>query len=352
MKMRIAQVPGDQIPFSPKLLSSPYSIPAVSYILSEELVKRGHEVSAFVPTDSKTSAKVMPGWICSTDKRFKLKGEKRFELFKKYCQYVREEADKFDIIHVHDYYLTTFDLLKGLKTPVIGTFHNPKFYKKDLKKYGNVMFVGISKSQISNNPGFKFVGQVYNGIWIQKFPFNEKPKDYLFWIGRISPEKGALEAEKLAKKLKKKLIMVGPPQPQHPAYVKRVFEFAKKNKNIKILGPIYNFEKKVTLFKNALCLVLPLKWEEPFGIVMIEAMACGTPVIAFARGAAKELVKDGETGFLVKNLWEMAKAIEKIPEIKRRECREWVEKNFTAEKMAIGYEKIYKKIIREWKRKI
>ena len=349
--MKIAQVPGDQIPLSEKLLSSPYSIPLVSYLLSEELVRRGHEVFVFAPIDSKTNAKVMPDWLSSKDPRFKLKGEKRFKVFEQYCEYVRKEAKNFDIIHVHDIYLRAFDLLKGLETPVIGTFHNPKFYKKDKKRYEKVMFVGISKSQIKNNPGFNFVGQVYNGIWVEKFPFNDKPKEYLLWLGRISPEKGALEAEKIATKIGKKLIMIGPPQPQHPAYVKKVKEFAKKHKNIEILGPIYDFKEKTEYLKNALCLLMPLKWEEPFGIVMVEAMACGTPVIAYKRGAAKELVKDKKTGFLVEGFWEAIKAIKKIDQISRKKCREWVEENFTAEKMAQGYEKIYQKVIEKWKKR-
>lgn len=349
--MKIAQVPGDQIPFSSKLLSSPYSITTISYLLSEALVKRGHEVFAFVPSDSKTSAKVVPGWISSRSPKFKLKGEKRFEVFKSYCELVKKHAHEFDIIHVHDIYLRAFDLLKDVKTPLIGTFHNPRFYKKDLKRYGWVPFVGISKSQVERNKGFNFIGIVHHGIPVEKFPFNPKPKDYLLWIGRISPEKGTLEAEKVAKRLKKKLIIIGPPQPQHPRYFKKVLNFARENKNIKILKPIYSFEKKVKYFKNALCLLFPVKWEEPFGLVMLEAMACGTPVVAFDRGSVPEIVKDGKTGFIVKNVWQMAKAVEKIDQISRKECRKWVEENFTVERMAKDYEKIYQDFLKKWREK-
>lgn len=345
--MRIAQVPGDQIPFSPKLIQSPYSITTISYLLSEELVKRGHKVTVFVPSDSKTSAKIAPGWISSTDNRFKkykFGSKERYNIFVNYCRNVLSQAENFDIIHVHDLFLGTFRFLKDIKTPVLGTFHNPRFYKKD-KKFSNVMFAGISQRQIDNNPGFNFIGKVYNGIPYQIYPFNKKPKNYLFFMGRISPEKGVLEAIKVAKKTKRRLFIAGPIPPHHKSYVKKVLEEIKKNKNIKYLGLIRGFKKKVEYLKNALSLLAPIKWEEPFGLVMVEAMACGTPVIAFNRGAVPEVVENGKTGFIVDNVWQMAKIIEDIPKISREECRKWVEKNFTVKKMTDGYEEIYKKII-------
>lgn len=351
--MKIAQVPGDEIPFSPKLPFSLYSVVTISYLLSEELVKRGHEVTAFVPSDSQTSAKVPSNLLPSTDPRFKkYTFQKRYGLFKQYCQNIISQSEQFDLIHVHDIYLGTFKLLKNVKTPVIGTFHNPHFYKKDKKHFSKTMFVAISQSQIKNNPGFNFIGKVHNGILVEKFPFNDKPKDYLFWIGRISPEKGALAAIKVANRTKMKLIMAGPIPPYHKKYIKKFLRETKKSKYVKYIGKISSFEEKVNYYKNALALLFPIKWEEPFGLVIVEAMACGTPVIAFSRGAVPEIVKNGENGFLVKTIPQMAKAIERIPEISRKKCRQWVEENFTVEKMALGYEKIYQKVISEWKRKI
>lgn len=353
--MKIAQVPGDQIPFSPKLATSPSSISTISYLLSEELVKRGHEVTAFVPTNSKTSAKVAEGWIPSTDprfKRYKFGSRERYQLFKDYCRNVYLQSTKFDIIHVHDLYLGIFKFLKNIKTPVIGTFHNPHFYKKDKKHFSKTKFIAISKSQINNNQGYNFIGMVHNGILAEQFSFNNKPKDYLFWIGRISPEKGPLEAIKIANKVKKKLIMAGPIPPYHKKYVKWFLSEVKKSKFVKYIGAISSFRKKINYYKNAYALIFPIKWEEPFGLVMVEAMACGTPVIAFNRGSVPEIIKNGRTGFIVENIYQMSKAIEKITQISRRECRQWVEKNFTVQKMAEGYEKIYKKVIKECKRKI
>jgi len=348
--MKIAQVPGDEIPFSPKLPFSPYSVVTISYLLTEELVKRGHEVTAFVPSDSKTSAKVPPELLPADDPRFKkYTFRKRYGLFKQYCQNIISKSEQFDIIHVHDIYLGTFKLLKNVKTPVIGTFHNPRFYKKDKKYFSKTMFVAISQSQINNNPGFNFIGKVHNGILVEKFPFNDKPKNYLFWIGRISPEKGALAAIKVANRAKMKLIMAGPIPPYHKKYIKKFLREVKKSKYVKFIGKISNFKEKVNYFKNAVALLFPAKWEEPFGLVMVEAMACGTPVVAFSRGAVPEIIKDGKTGFLVKTIPQMAKAIERIPEISRKDCREWVEKKFSVEKMTDGYEKIYRKIIKKYK---
>jgi glycosyltransferase involved in cell wall biosynthesis len=351
--MKIAQVPGDQIPFSPKLVNSPYSISMVSYLLSEELVKRGHEVTVFVPSDSKTSAKIASGWIPSTDsrlKKYKFGSKERYELFKQYCQNIISQSANFDIIHVHDLFLGSLRLLKEVKTPVVSTFHNPHFYKKD-KKLSDSIFIGISEKQIKNNPGFNFIGKVYNGILVEKFIFNNYPKNYLFWMGRISPEKGALEAIKVANRIKKKLILAGPLTPYHESYKKKFLKELKESKYVEYIGLVKDFNKKINLYKNALCFLCPLRWEEPFGLTMVEAMACGTPVIAFNKGSAPELVRDGKTGFIVENVWQMAKAVERIHLISRKECRNWVEENFTSEKMAEGYEKIYEKVLREWKRK-
>jgi len=352
-KLKIAQVPGDQIPFSRQLLGSPYSITTVSYLLSEELVKRGHKVVAFVPSDSFTICQIASGCFPSTDlrfKKYKFNSKERYELFKSYCQNVVNQADNFDIIHIHDLFLGAFKLLKDLKTPVLGTFHNPRFYKKDKKTLSKMMFVGISKRQIEINPGFNFVGMVYNGIPIEKYPFNKKPKNYLLWLGRISPEKGPLEAIRAVKRANKKMVMFGFIPPYHKSYVKKVFfEIEKNKKNVKFLG-FADFKKKIRFLKNAAALLSPIKWEEPFGLVMVEAMACGTPVIAFNRGSVPEIVKNNKTGFVVENVMEMARAIEKIPLISRNKCREWVEKNFTVKKMTDGYEEIYERIVKNVKK--
>ncbi len=349
--MRIAIVTGGVIPFSPKLIDSPHSIVLMAYLLTEKLVKMGHEVTVFVPSDSKTSAKIAPGWFPSTSPYFKHKLEtsKRKKLFKKYCRNIISQSSNFDIIHIHDIYLDGYKILKKLSIPVIGTFHTVKLNRLNTKLTERTL-VAISKQQIKNNPKINFLGMAYNGIPVDLYPFDIKPKDYLLWLGRITPQKGALEAIEVASLTGKKLVMIGTipsVPPLYKKYVKKVILKIKENKNVKFLGFVKGFLKKVSYFKDASCFLMPIKWEEPFGLVMIEAMACGTPVIAFNRGAVPEIVKNGITGFVVNSVSQMAKTIEKISEISRKECRKWVEKKFTVQKMAESYEKIYRSIIKK-----
>ncbi len=350
--MKIALVPGGELRFSPNLIDSPYSVALICFLLGEELIKRGHEVTLFVTSDSKISSKIASNWMSSSYIKKYFKTDKaRTKLLEIYLQNIISQAKNFDVIHIHEVFLGVIRSLKKLKNPpVIATFHNPLFYKKDknLKKF---KFIAISQSQIKNNSDFNFIGKAPNGLSVNLYSFNERPKDYLFWIGRICPQKGVLEAIKVAKETKRKLLIAGgfSKFPYHLNYIKRFKEEIRKNKNVKYLGEIKNLEQKVEYLKNAFCLLAPIKWEEPFGLVLVEAMACGTPVIAFKRGAVPEIVRDGITGFVVKNQNEMIKAVKKIEGIDRRKCRQWVEENFTVEKMVDGYEKIYKEVIEKHK---
>lgn len=375
-KTRIAQVPGDQIPFSPNLPFTQYSIPTTSYLITEELVKRGHEVTVFAPSDSETSADIAHGWIPSTDpifKKYKVAVEKkptkiqiqkrgkRIELFKDYCRNIVKQADKFDIIHNHCHGFLPF--IRELKIPVVTTLHHPLFtareknylFPKEKKEYfSQIMFVGISQKQIDKNSQLNFVGKVYHGIELNKFPFNQKPDNYLFYLSRIHPFKGVLEAIKAAKSANEKLILSGVYSLKKDYYIKdyikEVLQEA-KDKNIEMKKRL-DYQQKIYYYSNAKAFLFPIKWEEPFGLVMIEAMACGTPVIAFNKGSVPEIVKDGETGFVVKNLKEMVEAIKKINVIDRKKCRTRVEENFTVEKMVDGYEKIYSEVIEKYKKNI
>jgi len=356
--MKIAQVPGDQIPFSPKLLSSPYSIINIAYFLTEGLVKKGHDVTAFVPSDSKTSARVASRWIPSTDPRFKkykFGSKERFELFKKYCQNLISQAEKFDIIHIHDvigYSILRFFKKQKIQTPFVATLHAPTLSPR-FKYLKDVMWVAVSQKQIKNNPNLNFIGYVHHGLPLKFYLLNEKPKNYLLWMGRITPEKGTWEAIKVAKKVKRKLLIAGDFSTigkRAQNYTRKIKQEIRKNKKIIYLGFIKSFKQKVDILKNASALLFPIKWEEPFGLLMVEAMACGTPVIAFDRGSASEIIKNGKTGFLVKNISEMVKAVNQIFRLSRKKCRAWVEKNFTIKKMTEGYEKIYQKVIKRYKK--
>jgi glycosyltransferase involved in cell wall biosynthesis len=213
------------------------------------------------------------------------------------------------------------------------------------RKYPNINFVAISKHQKKQAPGVNIVRVIYHGLPLERYPFSEKPKDYVLWLSRIGPDKGTGEAIDIAKLAGEKLIIAGPIFPQYADY----FEFRIKplidGKKIKFVGAA-DFKKKIELFQGAKAFLFPVKRPEPFGLVVIEAMACGTPVIAFKQGSMPELIKDGVTGFLVNSIEEAVLALKDIHKIKREDCRKWVQENFGLRRMVNRYEKLYKKILK------
>ena len=206
-------------------------------------------------------------------------------------------------------------------------------------------FVSISFDQRTHTDlKFNYSGTVYNGVNLEDFTFNSKPQDYFVWLGRIHYGKGLWNAVHAAKISKEKLIIAGnitcETDEKYFQSVKPMID-GRKIKYIGEVGP----KEKNKLLGGAKAVLFPTIWEEPFGLVMTEAMATGTPVIGFNKGSVSEVVKNKVTGFVVKNDKEMIKAIKKIDMIDRNECRKHVEKYFTVEKMVDEYEKIYKKII-------
>ena len=354
-KLKIAQVAPMWFSIPPKKYGGTERI---IHYLTEELQKRGHKVTLFAPGDSKTSARLVA---------FLKKGA--ISLGAKWPDYwwnlinhsiAFERADEFDIIHCHWGIMGAF-FQRLVKTPVVHTMHNIpqashmrwkvfEYYKNDL----NLVF--ISKSEMRNSPmKFKNSWVVYNGIDISQFKFNPKPKDHFVWIGRVSPAKGIENAIKVAKKLKLKLLLAGQIQPSWRNYFETVVK-PQLDSRIKYIGEISQRQLS-KFYREAKALLYPIEWEEPFGLVMVEAMACGTPVIVFERGSAKEVVKDGKTGFVVpfkdkrgrKNINGLVEAVKKIDQIKREDCRKWVEENFTYQKMVDGYEKVYYQILKQHK---
>jgi glycosyltransferase involved in cell wall biosynthesis len=354
--MRIAQVAPLWFALPPKKFGG---TELVAYNLSEELVRRGHQVTVFASGDSKVSGKLISAWPKHIVKE-RIKSEvipwnnTHFTLLNLYEAFSR--ADEFDIIHVHE----NSSILSGffidlVKTPVVSTLHNPFIGEESKDKWATFNkfrkhnYISISNAhRKSAKLKLNFVGTVYNGIDLEKYKFQEKPKgDYLVWLGRIYPNKGVAEAIKIAKRANKKLILAGNIAKNSPVscnYFEQKIKPQFRKGKVEYIGEV-NLSQKIKLLKNAFAFLNPIQWEEPFGLVMIEAMACGTPVIAFNRGAAPEIVKNNKTGFIVKNEKEMINAIKKINKIKRKDCRSHIEKNFSVEKMTIEYEKIYKKLI-------
>ncbi len=357
-KLKIAQLVPPWISVPPKKYGGTELI--VSH-LTEELIKRGHQVTLFASGDSITRAKLIS--VCPkalygvgipwTDAFWPLL----------HTSTAFEKAKNFDIIHNHFHYFgLSFSSL--VKTPVVTTYHgdfataekNPAKYQI-LEKFKRNYFISISNLQRKfTKVNLNFIATVYNGINLKEFKFNNKSQNYLVWLGRITEKKGIIEAIRAAKKIKLPLKIAAKIDKNYLPDVKFYEEKVKPlidGKQIQYLGEVTGSVRN-ELLRNALALLNPIKWNEPFGLVMPEAMACGTPVVAFNRGSVPEIVKDGKTGFVVSqfdkkkkiNIKGLVEAIKKVDQIDRKECRRRVEENFTVEKMVDGYEEVYYKIVK------
>ncbi len=342
--MRIAQIAPLWIPVPPITYGGTEFVVS---LITEELVKRGHDVTLFATGDSKTSARLVPVWPKSLWRAKLVAPHAAFSLL--YHEIISRQ-DEFDIIHDHcEFYSSVYS--KFLKPPIISTIHHPMYEEVIMlfKKFPEINYVAISKNQRKTAPGVNFVKTIYNGIPLDSYLFQEKPKDYLLWLGKIIPEKGLAEAIEVAKKTGEKLIIAGIIPKEQQDYFEYRIQPMIDNKKIQFVGAA-NFEKKIELFRNAKALLYPIRRPEPFGLVVIEAMACGTPVIAYKEGSMPELIKEGKTGFLVNSQEEMIVALKKINQIKRRDCRRHVETKFSRKKMVNKYEALYNTLLKEKKK--
>ncbi len=367
-KLKIATFVASEIPFpTPKDFKEIYAPVDVALNVAEGLAKKGHEVTFFGPIGSRSKiCKVVEVPIKPLYKNEILKPpnsrkEEREKIFNLFDQYIislifkENLKKKFDIIHIHpvDRALPFATLTK---TPVVYTLHDPIYGWKakifEMYQTKNQYFISISNTQRKTAPNLNWAGTVYNGIDLKLFPFNPKPKNYVLFLGRILAKKGPHIAIKTAIKAKENLVIAGD-RTDLKFWEEKIKPYLRR-KNIKYAG-FLPYEKIYKLYQGAKALLCPILWEEPFGLTFIESMACGTPVIAFKRGSAPEVIKDGVTGYLVKpydkngetNIKGFIKAIKKIDQIKREDCRTWVEKNFTVEKMVQQYEKVFLKIVNQ-----
>jgi len=228
-------------------------------------------------------------------------------------------------------------IAKLLNKPFVNVMHLNLFDElASILKEFNVHVVTISNAQRKNYPDLNYLATVYNGVDTDKYKFNDKPEDYLLMVGTIGRHKNQAAAINVAKKTGKKLVLTGKIRD------KDYFEELKKDidgEQIKWVGEI-SFEEKLDLYRNAKAFIFPILWEEPFGLVMIEALSCGTPVVAYGNGAVPEVIENGKTGFVVENEDQMANVILKdIDNVSRFTCRRMVEEKFTLKKMIDDYEK-------------
>jgi glycosyltransferase involved in cell wall biosynthesis len=367
--LRIAQIAPPWISIPPKQYGGTEN---VIYHLVEELIAQGHDVTLIAPGDSKTSAKLVsffPKSLLESGVPWTMH-LKAFYHLQKAVDYIKEH--RFDIVHSHlssssDMYL--FPLTAHLGTPHVTTLHSVFPFDRDARsnRTGDadsyymewapfLPIVAISESARQNVPHpLNFVGVVHHGLYMQDFkPVKRRIGENFVWLGRFMPEKGAHLAIEAAKRAQVPLILAGVID-RHSKISMDYFEQVIKPQigkdQITYIGPV-NMRQKNNLFGRARGFLNPIEWEEPFGMVMIESMAMGCPVISFARGATSEIITDGETGFLVNTVDEMVSAIANIDKIERGTVRKYVEENFSSQAMAKNYVKIYKKVIQMSKQKV
>lgn len=317
---------------------------AMVSLLTEGLVKRGIDVTLFATADSHTAGKLHS--VCprpyEEDKDMIIKVYEGLHISE-----VFERANEFDIIHNHfDYLPLTYSGL--VDTPVLTTIHG--FSSRKIlpvyKKYNNsTYYVSISDAYRCNE--LDYIATVRHGIDIESFPFNDSPRDYLLFISRIHRDKGTKEAIQVAKKAGMKLRMAG--FIADSEYFKNEVEPYIDNEQIIYEGHVTH-ERKKELLSNARALLHMINYEEAFGLGVVEALTCGTPVIAINRGAMPELIIHGETGFLVNNIDEAVEAVQKVSSISRKRCRESVEKRFSVDRMVDDYIRVYETILEKRKR--
>lgn len=307
--------------------------------ITEGLVAMGHDVTLFATGNSVTKAKLQSVSETAYAENPEI-DTKVWECL--HISNLMEQADQFDIIHNNfDFLPLTYSKL--IKTPMVSTIHgfsSPKIIPVFVKYNNTTSYVSISNADRSEQ--LSYVATVYNGINEQLFDFNPTPKDYLLFFGRIHPEKGTYEAIKIAKQSKKRLIISGFIQDQNyfDAKVKKFIN----NEDIIYVGNSNPTERN-ELLGNALALLHPISFNEPFGLSVAEAMMCGTPVVAFNLGSMPELIQHNQTGFLVRNVEEAVQAIQNVASIDRKHCRDWSISNFSQQKMIEGYLDVYKKIL-------
>lgn len=318
--------------------------------VTEGLVSRKHAVTLFATGNSVTKARLES--VCDQAIGFKdINEQEATMLLIRHLANFARQSDKFDVIHNH--IMETFALVPYLNKPLLTTLHTDLsrsaeqaiLQRSEVQK---TFFISISDAQRKSLPNLPYLRTIYHGIPVQEFPFEEKRGEYLVFLGRITPEKGVEIAVEVAQKTGRKLIIAAKVDEPLSEYAKKMLKLFKDSSNVEFIGQVG--EEKKQLLANAYAFLMPIQWEEPFGLVVIEALATGTPVIAFRRGAMPEIIQNGKTGFLVETSQEMADAVSKIKNIDRRECRKVVEQRFTIDRMVSEYEQVFTEVVNNSRR--
>ncbi len=325
-------------------------VESVVGVLTEALVRRGHAVTLFCAPGSRSSARVVSLLEEPHPDEIERSLYEADHVARAFGEIDLAAGDRgFDVVHDHCGF-TALAMADRLETPFVHTLHGQftaataAFYVHHGHK---ATLVGISRAQLASAPaGLAPVRAIPNPIDVRAWPLREHKEDYVLWIGRMTAEKGPHRAIAAARGAGVPLVMAGVIQPGQQAFFDREVAPHLDGERVRFLGEVGGSRKR-SLFAGARALLMPIRWEEPFGMVMVEALSCGTPVIAFPEGAASELVLDGRTGFLVDDERAMAAAVGRLGSIAARDCRAWVAENCDADVVAGAYESTYRSVVHE-----
>lgn len=341
--MRIAQVAPLYESVPPRLYGGTERV--VSW-LTEELVRLGHDVTLFASGDSVTNANLVP--VCRRALRLDSRCQDPIAQHVVMMEQVFREATNFDLIHCHVDYLH-FSMSRRTNVPCITTLHG-RLDIPDLvplyQTFREVPVVSISDAQRAPLPWANWQGTVHHGMPRQSLAMGTGKGNYLAFLGRVSPEKGLEDAIEIGRRSGMLLKIAAKVDQADRAYYEGRIKHLLNNDGIEFIGEI-GHEQKNEFLGNASALLFPIRWPEPFGLVMIEALACGTPVIAYRHGSVPEVIEDGVTGFIVGDVKGAVNAVSRLSEIDRLSCRKEFELLFSDERMAAAYLTIYEKMVRK-----
>jgi len=341
--MRIGMIAPPWFPLPPQRYGG---IEFVVSLLTEGLVRHGHDVTLFASGDSETQARL--SYIFTRAPFEQIESGGHLEVMHSLEAYKR--AREFDVIHDHDGLASRamgalVHELVGV--PVVATLHGPadRLTQEMLSSLRrDLSFIAISEYQRKGFPDLRFVATVPNAIDVEHMPFCAEKDDYFLFIGRMTADKGAHTAIRVAQRLGTRLILAGKVNegPERDFFAAEVEPHL--SDNVHYRGEV-DHETKVELYRRARCTLFPIQWPEPFGLVMIESLACGTPVIAMRQGSVPEVIEHGRTGFIVETAEEMVEAAARIGEIDPAECRRAVEERFGSDAFVAAHEAAYRRLL-------